>query len=156
MKKFKFPVVMKVVISIAFVLQSLILNSVYAQSHYPIEVKNQPVQVRISQLKIKSGIENDNNEDKVLSGLVKRRSYNSHVLPGHIDYVIFDSNDDVTHEGAIQVSGLNLRNSRYGRQFKILLPKNMPEGSHIKIGWHKNQTSAFYNASISHKSNSLL
>lgn len=82
MKKFKFSVVMTVVISIAFVLQSLIISSVYAQSQYPIEVKNQPVQVRISQLKIKSGIEN---ESRALSEIVKRRSYNSHILPGHID-----------------------------------------------------------------------
>ncbi len=151
MKNFKLPVV----ISIAFVLQSMSFTSVYAQSHYPIEVKNQPVQVRLSQLKIKSGVESDN-DNSVLSGRIKRRSYNSHVLPGHIDYVIIDRNDEVIHEGAIQVSGLNLRKNRYGRQFNILLPKNMPEGSHIKIGWHKTQTSAPYNASISHKSNSLL
>ncbi len=151
MKMFKLPIVL----SIAFVLQSLLLTPVYAQLYYPIEVKNQPVQVRISQMKIKYSVENDN-EDSVLSGRIKRRSYNSHVLPGHIDYVIIDRNDEVIHEGAIQVSGLNLRKNRYGRQFNILLPKNMPEGSHIKVGWHKTQTSAPYNASISHKSNSLL
>ncbi|MBE9525835.1 MAG: hypothetical protein IME94_02585 [Proteobacteria bacterium] len=64
MKRLKFPVV----ILIAFIFQSLILSSVYAQSHYPIEVKNQPVQVRISQLKVKSSIDNDN-KDRVFSVL---------------------------------------------------------------------------------------
>jgi hypothetical protein len=151
MKKFK----VTTVISIALFLQLPFIQSVYSQSHYPVEVQYQPVQVRISNLKIISDVEN-NQANKVLSGTVKRRSYNSHVLQGHIDYVVLNKANGIIHEGAINVPGLNLRNNRYGRQFKILLPATLPEGSHIKIGWHKTQASVLSNSSIYHKQNSLL
>jgi hypothetical protein len=151
MKKFK----VTTVISIVLFLQIPFIQSVYSQSHYSVEVQHQPVQVRISNLKIISDVEN-NQANKVLSGTVKRRSYNSHVLPGHIDYVVLNKANGIIHEGAIKVAGLNLRNNRYGRQFNILLPATLPEGNHIKIGWHKTQASVLSNSSAYHKQNSLL
>ena len=70
MKKLKFTAV----ISIAIILQILFLHAVYAQSHYPVAINYQPTQVRISQLKIKTGTEN-NQTVTMLSGRIKRRSY---------------------------------------------------------------------------------
>ena len=155
MKKFK----LSAVISIVITFQILFLQSLYAQSQYPIEIKHQPVQVNLSNLKIKSVVEN-NQESQLLTGRIKRRAYNSHVLPGHIDYVVLGRNDEILYEGAIQVSGLNLRSrSPFGRQFKILLPE-LADGSHIKIGWHSTQhstqASAVNNVLTYHKQNSLL
>lgn len=109
---------------------------VYAQLLYPVEILYQPTKVRISNIKI----ERQSNQ-LVLSGIVKRRAYNSHVLPGHIDYIVFDINDQVVTEGAVNYSSsLNLRQLKQGAQFSFVLPKNLTEGSYIKVGWNRDHS----------------
>ncbi|NOQ79946.1 MAG: hypothetical protein GQ546_11155 [Gammaproteobacteria bacterium] len=107
---------------------------VNAQLLYPVDILYQPTKVRISKIKIER-----HSHQLVLSGIVKRRAYNSHVLPGHIDYIVFDVNDQVVAEGAVNFSSsLNLRRLKQGVQFSFLLPNNLSEGSYIKVGWNRN------------------
>jgi hypothetical protein len=114
--------------------QFLLLQMVHAEELYPVQVNYQPTKVKISNLNVK-------NEQGmiVISGVIKRRSYNSHALPGHLDVQVLDNQNEVSQQGIIKVSGLNLRRNRNGRQFRISLDNELPEGSYIKLGWHDNQ-----------------
>jgi hypothetical protein len=128
MKKIKHCVSILPVITI---LSMLFLSTVNAQSLYPIEIDHQPVKVRI----VNVIIENNDNKQLTLRGTVKRRSYNSHVLSGYIHYQILDNQNQLLNTGRIIISGLNLRRNRYGRQFQLIFPDRLPQGSHIKLGW---------------------
>jgi hypothetical protein len=136
MKKFKLSVVIPIVI----ITQLFVLHNAHAETLYPVKVDYQPTKVRFSKVKVKLTVINQK-EQIVLRGVVKRRIYNSHILPDHIDYIVLDSREQILQQGAIQVSGINLRHNRYGRQFSLLLPDALPGGSTIKLGWHNNQTS---------------
>jgi len=105
---------------------------------YPVEVSSQTPMVKISKIKIQQ-----HNQIWVLSGVVKRHSYNSSALPGHIDVAIMGPNDgkkpQIITESVIDYSpSLSLRRWRSGSRFDITLPNNLPIGSTIKLKWHKN------------------
>lgn len=119
----------------------LLLKTVHAELLYPVEIDYQPVKVKISKLNVKK-----HNDSVVVSGTINRHAYNSHVLPAHIDLLVLDSNKKIFQRGIINVSGLNLRHNRYGRQFRIALSNDLPQGSTIKLGWH--QKSASHNVSL--------
>lgn len=140
------------VVAIALLsMQILLLPIARAQVLYPIEVNHQPEKIKISNIQVTK-----HNEQLVVSGVVNRRAYNSHVLPGHIDLVIFDTNKHILKQGIIKVSGLNLCHNRYGRQFRIAFDNDLPEGSYIKMGWHHNQNSQLTDKSHFYKQSSLL
>jgi hypothetical protein len=111
----------------------ILLQASATELLYPVEIKNKPPKVRIYNVKIQQ-----QQDQLVLSGLLKRRSYNSHVLPGHIDYVVIDTNENVIKQGWTQSpTGLNLRRYRYAHQFQLLLPNDLSEGSRIELSWHQ-------------------
>ena len=94
------------------------------------------MQVRISKIKIQY-----ENEQLILSGLIKRRSYNSRVSPGHINYSIVDGQGQFIKEGVVNYPmNISSRHSKYGSHFSFVLPDDLPEGSRIKLGWQKNHT----------------
>jgi hypothetical protein len=104
-----------------------------AELIYPVEIDFKSVQVRISNIKIQSM-----DEQLILSDLIKRRSYNSRVLPAHIIYSISDGKGEFIKEGIINYSSsISLRCWKYGSYFRLVLPDNLPEGSPIKLDWHK-------------------
>ena len=148
MKKFILPISFLAL----FVSPFVNLQAADKELFYPVEVIHKSVKVRISNIKIQH-----QNNQLVLSGLIKRRAQNSHVLPGHIDYVIIDKQGQIIKESAINYSAsLSLRNSQYGRHFNFVIPDNLPEGSRIKLGWHKNQPMNTLSSNAYHKKNSLL
>ena len=123
-----------------------------AELLYPVEIIHQPTKVKISNIKIEP-----QSDQLILSGKIKRRAYNSHVLPGHIDYVVFDVNNEVVEEGAIDYSSsLSLRRVKQGAHFRFLLPKKMDKGSYVRIGWSQNHTSMQLSKVTRHKKNPLL
>lgn len=148
MKKF----MLSSVITVLFVSQFLSLQVARAELLYPVEIDYQPVQVRISRIKIQQ-----DGEQLILSGLIKRRSYNSHVLPGHIDYSIIDGKGQLIKEGMTNYSpSLSLRRWKYGSHFSFSLSKNLPEGSTIKLGWHQNHSKKHISSALNLKNNLLL
>ncbi|MCW8932382.1 MAG: hypothetical protein OQL19_19370 [Gammaproteobacteria bacterium] len=108
------------------------LQAVQAEMLYPVEIKHQPTQVKISNVDVKK-----ENQVIVAKGIISRRNYNSYVQPGHIDIQIMDENDEVFLQETIKVSGLNLRHNRYGRQFRIAFLNELPKGSFFKLNWHQ-------------------
>jgi len=133
---------------------SVLLSSQIANAEllYPVEIIYQPTQVRISNIRIES-----QSDQLILSGKIKRRAYNSHVLPGHIDYVILDVNDQIVTEGAVDYSSsLSLRRLKQGAHFSFLLPKVLDEGSYIKIGWNRNHNEMKLGQVTHHKKSPLL
>ncbi|MBR9910295.1 MAG: hypothetical protein GYB33_08090 [Gammaproteobacteria bacterium] len=94
----------------------------------------------------------------VVSGKVKRRVYNSHVWPGHIDYVAIGSNGEVVAKGAVTYTpSLSLRRWKYGSDFSVLLPESVTEDASIKVAFHKNQSATKkYSAPAQHEVNVLV
>ena len=115
--------------------QFLLLQAARAELLYPVEVNSNPTQVRISKINIKKL-----NEMIVLTGKINRRAYNSHVLPGHIDILVMNANNQLLKQEMINISSLNLRRYRYDRQFKITFANEFPEGSYFKVNWHQSQS----------------
>ena len=77
----------------------------------------------------------------VLSGKIRRKSYNSQVAPGHIDYAAFDNEDNLITEGAVRYSpSLSLRRWKHGSTFSIKLPTSVTETATIRISFHKSST----------------
>ena len=111
-----------------------------AESLYPVEVTSKTPSVKISKIKIQKL-----NQLWVLSGVVKRRSYNSAVLPGHIDVTIVKTiagaQAQILSKDVVDYSpSLSLRRWRSGSRFNLTLPNDLPAGSTIKLKWHKNQS----------------
>jgi hypothetical protein len=131
-----------------FFVQFLLLQMVHAEIPYPVQVNYQPTKVKISNIHI-----NKEQGMFIISGVIKRRAYNSHALPGHLDFQIIDSQNETIQKGIIKVSGLNLRRNRNGRQFRITLDNKLPKDGHIKLDWHNNKMVSF---NPSHKQSSLL
>lgn len=128
--------ILSTVLIVLFVSPFLFLQSVRAELIYPVEIDYKPVQVRISRIKMLY-----ENEQLVLKGLIKRRAYNSHVLPGHIAYSIVDGEGKMIKEGVVRYSNsLSSRRWKYGSHFSFVLPDDLPEGSRIKLGWYKNHS----------------
>lgn len=125
-----------ITVALLFV-QFLLLQMVHAEMPYPVQVNYQPTKVKISNINVKK-----EQGMFVISGVIKRRSYNSHALPGHLDVQVVDSQNEILQQGTIKVSGLNLRRNRNGRQFRISLDNTLPKGSYIKLDWHDNQMSS--------------
>lgn len=94
----------------------------------------------------------------VLTGAIKRAHYNSHVAPGHIDYVLLDEKRGVIEQGAVRYSpSLSLRAWKHGSSFSVLLPAHLPKNASIKVGYHQDkfsQNPAVFLAN--HEKNSLL
>ena len=87
----------------------LFLNvELQAQTHdfdYSLEQTSKPAQVRLTNMKIMK-----ENYQLILRGKVMRRTYNSHVIPDHIDYEITDADDMIVDKGVIDtINSLNLR-----------------------------------------------
>ena len=147
MKKLKLITINLFVFS--FILSTQIAN---AELLYPVEIIYKPTQVRISNIRIEP-----QSNQLVLSGKIKRRAYNSHVQPGHIDYVVFDVNDQVVTEGAVKYSSsLNLRRLKQGTQFSFLLPEKLDKDSYIRIGWNRNHNVMKLSQVSHHKESPLL
>ncbi|MCU7938633.1 MAG: hypothetical protein KZQ64_13595 [gamma proteobacterium symbiont of Bathyaustriella thionipta] len=133
MKKIK----MFIVVTILFIFQVLSFQSARAGLLYPVDIDSQPVQVRIFGIKIKK-----HDKKALLSGQIKRRSYNSHVVPGHIYYSIFNGNGQTIKEGIVNYSAsLSLRRLKQGSYFSFEIPDSLPEGSRIRLGWQKKSIS---------------
>lgn len=94
----------------------------------------------------------------VLTGKLKRSAYNSKVLPGHVDYIVKDSQGAVIIEGGAQYSpSLSLRRWKFGSSFSIAFPKDLPEDVIVQIGYHRNEHLAqSISPAVSHKENKLL
>ncbi len=137
-----------------FLVSGVILSPKIANAEllYPVEIIYQPTQVRISNIRIEP-----QSDQLLLSGTIKRRAYNSNVLPGHIDYIVFDVNDQVVTEGAVNYSSsLSLRRLKQGAHFSFLLPKELDEGSYIRIGWNRNHNVMKLDQVTHHKMSPLL
>ncbi|RKZ98208.1 MAG: hypothetical protein DRQ43_01825 [Gammaproteobacteria bacterium] len=137
-----------------FLVSGVILSPKIANAEllYPVEIIYQPTQVRISNIRIEP-----QSDQLLLSGTIKRRAYNSNVLPGHIDYIVFDVNDQVVTEGAVNYSSsLSLRRLKQGAHFSFLLPKELDEGSYIRIGWNRNHSMTQPSQVTHHKKSPLL
>ncbi|MFK5894978.1 MAG: hypothetical protein QM504_17305 [Pseudomonadota bacterium] len=102
-----------------------------AELPYPVAIDAKAAIVNISKIKI---------QNLLLSGIVKKRSYNSHVAPGHIKYFIVSDKEQILKQGVVEYSPtLSLRSWRYGSRFSFVIPENLPAGAHIRLGWHHNQ-----------------
>lgn len=104
-------------------------------------------------------VEMENQDGRyVLSGKIKRRSYNSQVAPGHVDYVVYDGKGSVLTEGAIAYSpSLSLRRWKYGSSFSVLLPETVDKEASVKIAFHKNQgAEAGFSRPVPHDANILM
>lgn len=124
--------------------QFLLLQAARAELLYPVEVISKPTQVKISKINVKKL-----NEMIVITGTVNRRSYNSHVLPGHLEIQVMDKNNQLLKLETIKVSGLNLRHNRYSHQFRIAFANELPKGSYFKISWHQSQSGHLSNSNSS-------
>jgi hypothetical protein len=93
----------------------------------------------------------------VLSGRIKRAVYNSHVAPGHIDYIVINGRGEFVAEGAVAYSpSLSLRRWKYGSSFSVVLPENVDNEALIKVIYHKNQVGTeVYSQEVSHDVNVL-
>lgn len=79
-------------------------------------------------------------DGSVVTGKIKKRSYNSRVSPGHIDYAIYDASGKLIDEGAVQYTpSFMLRRWKYGSSFSFKVPDNLPRNSTVKVSHHKNQ-----------------
>lgn len=125
-----------------------LLQMVHADMLYPVQVDYQPTQVKIKNINVKK-----EHERIIVSGVINRRSYNTHTLPGHLDIQVFDNQNVILQQSIISVSGLNLRRNRNGRQFRLSLGNELPKGSYIKVNWHQNM---IVGSSHIFKHNSLL
>jgi|GEM_PF-1721254 len=111
------------------------LTPAYANTLYPVEIGGPTPKVKLLRVTIQH-----ENDQHVLRGKVKRSFFNSLVLPGHIDYSIINTNDQVIEKGIIKYGpSLSLRRWKHGSRFEFILPKNLPETVRIKLDWHKNQ-----------------
>lgn len=145
---------LKLIVNKLLLISSAILSPQIANAEllYPVEIIHQPTKVIISNVKIET-----RTDQLLLSGKIKRRAYNSYVLPGHIDYVVFDINDQVVTEGGVDYSSsLNLRRLKQGTHFSFLLPKDLDEGSYIRIGWNPNHSMTKLSQIFHHMKNPLL
>jgi hypothetical protein len=80
---------------------------------------------------------NTENNQLQVTGKVKKVRHNSHVLPGHIDYVVLDENQQIIQTGKVTYKpSLFLRSPKHGSEFKITLVNNIPEHAIIKLAWH--------------------
>ena len=119
-----------------FSLFLIVLQTVTAESLYPIEVVSQSLGVKISNIKIQKA-----NQQWILTGVVKRKSYNSSVLPGHIDITILGNKKHIVAQTQVGYApSLSLRRWKAGSHFSFTLPSQIPRGSRIKLQWHKNQS----------------
>jgi hypothetical protein len=109
----------------------LLFSTSYAGTLYPVEIKTNSNKLTIFKIKLMPSEKNI-----LLTGVVKRRSYNSHILPGHIDYRIVDADKQIFKEGIIRVIGLNLRKNSYGRAFELFIEEKLPQNSIIQLSWH--------------------
>ena len=109
------------------------LQVVHADTYYPVQVKAQATTIKFSNIKVTK-----KNKISVLSGIISRRSYNSHVFPGHLDLEVLNNNNEIIYQSIIKITGLNLRRNRYGRQFIVKVDNELPEASYFKLSWHNN------------------
>jgi len=143
---------MKIITTLLIAITASSSLNANAELLYPVEIIYQPTKVRISNIRIEP-----RSDQLLLSGTIKRRAYNSHILPGHIDYVVFDVNDQVVTEGAVEYSSsLNMRRLKQGAHFSFLLPKELNEDSYIRIGWNRNHSMTKISQVTHHKKSPLL
>ena len=132
MKKY----ILSTIATVTCITQLLFLQSAQAELIYPVTIDSKAAKVSISKIKIQK-----QNDNWVLSGKVKRRSYNSHVSPGHIKYSILSDKGQVIKQGATNYSpSLSSRRWKYGSRFSFVVPGNLPEGTSIRLGWHHHQS----------------
>ena len=125
-------------ITFAIPLTFLILSlSSHANTHhksYQIDQLSKSTTVKLSDIKLMK------EADKyIILGKLKKRSYNTHVQPGHIEYNLKTSDDVLVERGVINTAGnLNLRHLKNGRQFKQPLDGPLPKKGRLELIWHKN------------------
>jgi hypothetical protein len=126
-----------VAITSLFITQLFALQIANAtQKNYQIEIAPHSPSIKFSRLKVQN-----ENQQLVLSGRLKRRSPNTHVFPGHLDVVVKGNDNQAILHKTISYSPNRLhKRSVFGSEFKLVLPENLPKGSAIKVKWHRNQS----------------
>lgn len=145
--KFMYP-------GIALIAVLLTFGAVIAEESLPaIETVNTGSPVRFEHVEIEKV-----GGQYVLSGIIKRSVYNSSVSPGHIDYVVLNSEGKLLAEGATTYSpSLSLRRWRHGSSFSVILPKSVGSNSTVKVAFHKNQGSnETHSSPYVHQSNIII
>jgi len=121
-------------ITFFILIQFFILPMAWSKQLYPVDIESDSAKVKFLQVEV-----HRQNDQLLLTGKVKRRSYNSTVLPGHIDYIISDSQGQIIAEGVTNYApSLSLRGWKFGSHFSVNLPDNLPEDSRIKLSWQRN------------------
>ncbi|MFK5986031.1 MAG: hypothetical protein QM479_11485 [Pseudomonadota bacterium] len=65
-----------------------------------------------------------NNAQAELNYAVKKRSYNSYIVPGHIDYLIIAANGKLIRSQTVNYSpSLSQRRWKFGSKFSFFYPK---------------------------------
>jgi len=120
--------------NLLFIILLAFFLNVQAQIPYTVDIDSGSAKIKIFNVKIKQ-----HNQNLVLTGSIKRRSYNSKIQPGHINYIIENSLGKILQQGNSKYApSLSLRRWKHGGKFTIRLPNNLPKNSKIKLSWHKN------------------
>lgn len=125
-------------ISLSIAITSLFISQLFslqivnaAEKNFPVKIVSETTTVKLSRVDVKN-----ENQQLVLTGRVKRRSPNTHVVPGHIDVLV---NGELYNNLRYSPGRLHKR-SVFGSKFNLVLPANLPKGSTIKLKWHRNQS----------------
>ena len=142
---------MKIPTHVAAILAVTFTSAVSADSRTEIDTSTPSVKFQNVSI-------NHDGDRPMLTGKIKRRSYNSSVSPGHIDYIVVSKDGLTIDQGAIQYSpSLSLRRWKYGSSFSVLLPENLPSHVIIRVGYHRNQYIApTESPRVSHLENTLV
>mgnify|MGYP006995713064 CR=1 FL=1 len=129
---------MKMLIAVIslFIFQLINLHIVSAsENDYPIEFVSQNPHLTLTKVSIQQ------NQQLILTGKIKRMSRNVHIAPGHLEVVIYNLNNQPIVKKSVNYSPAILsKHSKFGSQFEMVLPDDLPKGSSIKIKWHSNQS----------------
>ena len=124
----------KILISLSFLILPLSSHANTHHKSYQIERLSKSSTVKLSDVKL---IKED--DKYIILGKLKKRSYNTHVQPGHIEYNLKTSDDELVERGVTNTVGnLNLRHLKNGRQFKQTLDGPLPKNGRLELIWHKN------------------
>jgi len=124
-------IIFSTIVSSLFLGQLLVMQIAKAELLYPVELSSESTRVRFSKIKIQT-----HHKQIELSGSIKRRSYNSRVLPGKISYIVNDGQGNIIKKGGINYSpSLSLRRWKSGSHFSLVLPNDLPKDTRIQLAW---------------------
>jgi hypothetical protein len=106
-----------------------------SENDYPIEFVSQSPHLKLSKVSVQQ------NQQLILTGKIKRISKNVHIAPGHLEVIVFNLNNQAIIKKSVNYSpALLSKHNKFGSQFEMVLPDDLPKGSSIKIKWHSNQS----------------